>query len=357
MIATDLALDIAIHKVAKSRLPEVDFNHLPFGKIMTDHIFVADFNGQEWTDLRVEPFGKMSISPANLTLHYGQTIFEGLKAYKTATNDILVFRPDQNAKRLNKSAVRMYMPELPEEIFLAGLRELLEIDRDWVPSNQGSSLYIRPLMFATDEFVGLQPSVTYRFIIMCCPVGAYYNKPVKVKVETHFTRAVEGGTGYAKTAGNYAAAMLPTQLAIEEGYDQLIWTDGKDHKYVEEAGSMNLMFVINNKLVTASTGDSILDGITRKSVVQIAKDRGITVEERKLAVSELIEAIKNGSLQEAFGAGTAATIAHIVQIGYEGIRYDLPPIESRSFSTSVYKELEDLKYGKIADARGWMMKI
>lgn len=357
MIATDLALDISVRRVAHSRLPEIDFNHLPFGRIMTDHMFVADYNGKEWTDLRIEPFAKMSISPANLTLHYGQTIFEGLKAYKTGNHEILVFRPDQNAKRMNKSAVRMYMPEIPEEIFLAGLKELLEIDRNWIPTTQGSSLYIRPLMFATDEYVGLQPSQTYRFIIMCSPVGAYYNKPVKVKVETHFTRAVEGGIGYAKTAGNYAASMLPTQLAIEEGYDQLIWTDGKEHKYVEEAGSMNLMFVINGKLITASTGDSILDGITRKSVIQVAKDMGIEVEERKLAISELIEAIQKGTLQEAFGAGTAATIAQIIQIGYEGIRYELPPVETRKISNAIYKELEDLKYGRIPDQRGWMMKI
>lgn len=357
MINTDLALDIAFEQVVKSRLPEVDFNHLPFGRIMTDHMFVADYDGQEWKDLRVVPFANMSISPANLTLHYGQTIFEGMKAYKTAGGDVLVFRPEQNARRMSKSAARMYMPEIPEEIFLAGLQELLAIDKDWVPTTQGSSLYIRPLLFATDEVVGLQPSQTYRLIIMCSPVGAYYNKPVKVKVETHFTRAVEGGIGYAKTAGNYAASMLPTQLAIEEGYDQLIWTDGKEHKYVEEAGSMNLLFVINNKLVTASTGDSILDGITRKSVLQMAKEMGMPIEERKLAISELIEAIKDGSLQEAFGAGTAATIAHIAQIGYEGIRYDLPPVEGRTFSNKIYKELEDLKYGRIADSRGWMMKI
>jgi branched-chain amino acid aminotransferase len=357
MIATDTALEISVQKVAKSRLPEVDFNNLPFGKIMTDHMFVADYDGQEWVDLRVVPFGNMSISPANLTLHYGQTIFEGLKAFKTKSGQVQVFRPEQNSRRLNKSAIRMYMPEVPEEIFLGGLKELLAVDSNWVPSVQGSSLYIRPLLFATDEIVGLQPSQTYRFIIMCCPVGAYYNKPVKVKVETHFTRAVEGGIGYAKTAGNYAAAMLPTQLAIEEGFDQLIWTDGKEHKYVEEAGSMNLMFVINNKLVTASTGDSILDGITRKSVIQLAKEWGMPVEEKKLAITEVIEAAKNGTLQEAFGAGTAATIAQIVQIGYEGIRYDLPAIEKRTFSNKVYQEMEDLKYGRIADARGWMLVI
>jgi branched-chain amino acid aminotransferase len=357
MITADLALDIAFEQVSKSRLSEVDFNHLPFGRIMTDHMFVADYDGQEWKKLRVVPFANMSISPANLTLHYGQTIFEGLKAYKTATKEVLVFRPDQNIKRMNKSAIRMYMPEIPEEIFLGGLRELLSVDRDWVPTTQGGSLYIRPLLFATDEFVGLSPSQTYRFIIMCSPVGAYYNKPVKVKVETHFTRAVEGGIGYAKTAGNYAASMLPTQLAIEEGYDQLIWTDGKEHKYVEEAGSMNLMFVIDNKLVTASTGDTILDGITRKSVVQIAKDMGMPIEERKLAITELIEGVKSGTLQEAFGAGTAATIAHISQIGYEGIRYDLPAVETRTFSNAVYKEMENLKYGRIPDVRGWMMAI
>lgn len=357
MITTDLALDIAFERVEKSRLPEVDFNNLPFGRIMTDHMFVADYDGQEWKDLRVVPFANMSISPANLTLHYGQTIFEGMKAYKTASGEVLVFRPDQNVKRMNKSAVRMYMPEISAEIFLGGLQELLSTDKAWVPTTQGSSLYIRPLLFATDEFVGLQPSQTYRFIIMCSPVGAYYNKPVKVKVETHFTRAVEGGIGYAKTAGNYASSMLPTQLAIEEGYDQLIWTDGKEHKYVEEAGSMNLIFVINNKLVTASTGDSILDGITRKSVLQMAKDMGMQVEERKLAISELIGAIKDGSLQEAFGAGTAATIAHISQIGYEGIRYDLPAVEGRTFSNKIYQEMENLKYGRIEDTRGWMMKI
>ncbi len=235
----------------------------------------------KWQDARITPFADMKMSPANSALHYGQSIFEGLKAFRSESEDkILIFRPEENCKRLNRSAKRMCMPEIPEELFMEGLSQLVDLDRKWVPNKEDSSLYVRPFMFATDEYIGVRPSETYRFIIFTSPVGSYYSEPVKVKIETHYTRAVSGGTGAAKTAGNYAASLYPAKLAQEQGYHQLIWTDGKEHKYIEEAGTMNIMFVIGNKLRTAPLTDTILPGITRASVLQMAKDWGLDVQEK-----------------------------------------------------------------------------
>ncbi|MFT6964158.1 MAG: branched-chain amino acid aminotransferase, partial [Flammeovirgaceae bacterium] len=229
---TETTLQIPVQKAEKSRISEIDFNNIEFGKNYSDHMFVADYKDGEWQDLRIMPFADMQMSPATSALHYGQSIFEGLKAYPSESEDkVLIFRPDENCKRFNKSAIRMCMPEIPEEIFMEGLFKVIDIDRSWVPSQEGCSLYIRPFMFATDEYVGLKPSETYRFIIFTSPVGSYYSEPVKVKIETHYTRAVSGGTGAAKTAGNYAASLYPAKLAQEQGYHQLVWTDGKEHKY------------------------------------------------------------------------------------------------------------------------------
>lgn len=353
---TDI-IPIDTQLITQSRISEVDFDDLKFGKVFSDHMFVADYCDGQWQNLQIVPYAPLSFGPAMSALHYGQAIFEGMKAYRTSNDEIVVFRPDANWKRINTSADRLCMPAIPEDVFMSGLSQLLQIDSQWVPKQKESALYIRPFMFATDEFVGIRPSDTYKFIIFTCPVGAYYNEPVRVRVETKFTRAAEGGTGFSKAAGNYAGALYPTKLAQAEGYHQLLWTDGKEHKYFEESGTMNLMFVINNVLVTPAVSSSILSGITRDSVVALAKEWGIAVEERRVSVAEVLEAIDNGTLQEAFGAGTAAVIAPIILINHEGSDYHLPALETRQFSNRVRKALDDIKHCRIADTHGWIYKI
>ncbi|WP_304517687.1 branched-chain amino acid aminotransferase [Cecembia rubra] len=351
-------LQINISKTKQSRLPETDFDNLVFGKSISDHMFVADYKNGEWSDLRIEPYAPLMLNPANSTLHYGQSIFEGMKAYKNEAGEILIFRADANQKRLNESAVRMCIPELPEEIFMEGLMTLLDLDREWIPNKPGYSLYIRPFIFATDDYLGVKPSETYKFMIFTCPVGHYYSKPVSVKVEQHYTRAAEGGTGFAKAAGNYAGSLYPALLAQKQGYDQLLWTDAKTHEHIEESGTMNVMFMINDTLITAPTHTgTILKGVTRDSVLKLAREMGFVVEERFLKVSELEAALKNGSLQEAFGTGTAATIAHIAKINVNGNDYELPKKPEYAFSNLVLKKLDDIKYGRIPDSRGWIVKV
>jgi branched-chain amino acid aminotransferase len=351
------ALNIAIKKVSKSNLPNIDFSNIKFGKAYSDHMFVADFEDGEWGNFSIIPYGKLNISPGTCALHYGQSVFEGLKAYKNEEGEVLIFRPYDNFKRMNLSATRICMPEIPEDIFIGGLTELLRLDRGWVPDVPGTALYIRPFMYATDEYIGLKPSNNYRFVIFTCPVGPYYSRPLKVKVEEHFVRAFPGGTGSAKVAGNYAGSLYPARLAQEEGYDQLIWTDGIEHKFVEESGTMNLIFNIDGILVTPSLDDTILHGITRNSVLTIARDWGIKVEERKISIDEIVKAVKNKTLREAFGAGTAATIAHIKTIHYQGFDYELPPITNDLFSNKVFDTLERYRKGHIDDKYGWIVKI
>lgn len=347
--------EFATKQIEQSRINEVDFENIEFGKVYADHMFVADFRDGEWQDLRIEPYANLSISPANATLHYAQSIFEGLKAYKNEAGEILVFRPEDNAKRMVVSAERMCIPPIPEELFMSAMTELLRLDSEWVPNKPGTSLYIRPVIFADDPYVGIRPSETYKFLIFTAPVGAYYSSPVNVKIETKYTRAVAGGVGYAKTAGNYAASLYPALLAQQEGYHQLIWTDGQNHEFIEEAGTMNLLFYINDTIVTAPTGDSILHGITRDSVLQICKDWGMKVEERKLSVKELVEHLEKGEVKEAFGAGTAATIAKIHKIGYEGKDYILP--EAKTLSEKLFETLDKIKLGEIEDTHGWVYKV
>lgn len=351
------ALNMNIKKTAQSKISQVDFKNIPFGKIYSDHMFLADYIDGEWKNFNIEPYGLMEISPASPAVHYGVSIFEGLKAYKHENGDIVVFRPDKNLERLNKSAFRMCMPELPADLYFDSLNTLLDLDRGWVPDEDGTSLYIRPFLFSNDDYIGIRPSLDYKYMIITSPVGAYYAKPVKVMIENHFVRAVEGGSGFCKTGCNYGPAIYPAKLAQEKGYDQLIWTDGKQHKYVEESGTMNLMFVIDEKLITPALGDTILPGITRDSVLTLARDWGVEVEERKVEVAEVIAAAKEGRLQEAFGAGTAATIAHIELIGYDGIDYNLPAIEQREVSNKMLKTLDDIKLGKAEDKFNWLHKI
>lgn len=350
-------LDIHIERVAQSRLSQVDIKNLSFGKTYADHMFIADYRNGEWRNLRIVPYGDIPISPASPAIHYGQAIFEGLKAYRGERGEALVFRPRDNWSRLNISAERMALVSVPEEIFMEGIRHLIDLDRAWIPGVADSSLYIRPYLFSADEYIGIRPSQDFTFMIINSPTGAYYAAPLMVKIETHYTRAVEGGTGYAKAAGNYAGSIYPTSLAAAQGYHQLIWTDGRKHEYIEESGTMNVMFVANNVLITPALSDSILAGITRDSVLKIARQWGLQVEERKISAREIVGGLKDGSIKEAFGTGTAATIAPIAGIGYEGTDYPLPPVDKTGFGSRVYEELEGIKRGKRPDTHNWMVRM
>ncbi|HEV7378568.1 MAG TPA: branched-chain amino acid aminotransferase [Dyadobacter sp.] len=350
-------LQIEIQQTSNSRLHEVDFNNLVFGRNISDHMFISEYRDGQWHDSRVVPYGDLSLSPATAALHYGQAIFEGMKAYKNEAGEVLTFRAIDNWKRLNKSAERLCMPTIPEDIFMGGLNELLKLDAGWVPSQDGCSLYIRPYMFATDPYIGVKPSDSYYFIIFTSPVGSYYAKPPRVKVETKYIRAAEGGVGGTKCAGNYAGSLYPAKLAQQEGYDQLIWTDAREHAYIEESGTMNIMFMIDGKLVTPFVSETTLDGITRKSIVAIAQHWGIPVEERRISVKEIIDALKDGSLEAAFGAGTAVVISPFATISYEDVDYTIPEVKEDSFVAKVKKYLTEVRTGAAEDTFGWTLKV
>ncbi len=349
--------DIKIEKIKESRVSEYDVNNVPFGKCFSDHMFIAEYADGQWQKSYIQPYQDMPMSYAMSALHYGQAIFEGMKAYKNDANEVSIFRPLDNFARMNKSAIRMAMPEVPEEIFMGGLSELLKLDSAWVPTSDAGSLYIRPFLIATDEAIGVKASDTYKFVIITCPAGKYYSEPIKVLVEKTFIRAVEGGVGYVKAAGNYGRSLYPTKLAQQKGYQQVIWTDAKTHSYVEESGTMNLVFLIDNTVVTPATSDTILDGVTRKSVLALARDWGMVVEERKVSIAEIIDAHQKGLLKEVFGVGTAATIAQIIGIGFEDNHYELPAVETRTFSTKIDETLRGIRKGKVQDKFNWMYKI
>lgn len=342
-------------KISESRFSQIDWDNLKFGKEFSDHMFVMDYANGEWQQGEIIPFANISMHPAMSAIHYGQSIFEGLKAYRGVDGKIRIFRPDMNASRFNESALRMSMPELPENVFVDAIKNLVKVDQDWVLDRDGYSLYIRPFMFATDELVGIKSADNYKFIIITSPVGAYYSEPVRVKIEEYYTRAAKGGVGRAKAAGNYAASMYPASIAKSEGFHQLLWTDGAEHKYIEESGTMNVVFEIDGKLVTPSEdSDTILRGITKRSVLDIAKSWGIDVEERKVTVQEIVDGVKANKINDAFGVGTAATIAHIESIGFREELLTLPPVETRSLSLRIKKYLEELKNGSIEDGFGWI---
>ena len=346
-----------IQLTKNSRLEQVNWDNLPFGKLFSDHMFTMDFENGNWSKPKIIPYGDISISPANSAIHYGQSCFEGMKAHRDVNGDIVLFRPYENARRFNSSNKRMCIPEINEDVFVNSILELISIDKEWVPQNLDHSLYIRPFIFATDPYIGIKPSDSYKFMIFTCPVGSYYKEPVSVKVETNYSRAVQGGTGFSKAAGNYAAALYPAMLATKEGFRQLIWTDAKEHKYIEEAGTMNILFVIDNVLITPIAGDTILNGITRKSVVEIAKDWEMEVQERKIEVKEVSDALKDGSLTEAFGAGTAATIAPISNISIYGENFLIPESKDYHFHTKVLKYLSEYKIGMHPDKFNWLIKV
>jgi branched-chain amino acid aminotransferase len=349
---------ILIEKNQNSRLSEIDFDNLQFGRVFSDHMFLAEYENGEWTTAKIQPYGDLLFSPASCVFHYGQAIFEGLKAHPTESGEILLFRPEENLKRLNRSAERMCMPDVPMHIFMEGIKELIRIDRDWVPKGEGKALYIRPFLIADDAFLGVKPSAKYKFMVITSPTSNYYSGAVNVKVETEYSRACSGGIGAAKAAANYAASLYPATKAQESGYDQLVWTDSREHKYIEESGTMNIMFVIEGKLITPSIdSDTILPGITRDSIVKLASHWGMEVEERRISVAEILDAVKSNKLQEAFGVGTAATIAPFASIGIDGIDYALSDFNSWDFASRAKVFMENLKRGIQEDEFNWTVKV
>ncbi|MBQ4803727.1 branched-chain amino acid aminotransferase [Aquimarina sp. MMG015] len=348
--------EIEITKINESKISQVDFENLAFGKVFTDHMFICDYVNGEWQTPKIVPYGPLTLDPSARVFHYGQAVFEGMKAYKDDQGDTFLFRPDENFKRINKSAERLAMPEFPEEYFFDGLNTLLKLDNEWIKSGFGNSLYIRPFVIATQPSVSASEADEYRFMIICSPAQSYYSGDVSVLVAEKFSRSASGGFGYAKAAGNYAGQFYPTKLAKERGYQQIIWTDSNTHEYVEEAGTMNVFFRINDTLLTAPVSDRILDGITRKSLIALAEKQGYNVEVRPIKVSEVVDAFKNGSLKEIFGAGTAAVVSPVKAFGYKGEHYELEKQEN-SYASHFKKALMDIQYNKAEDAFGWRTKV
>lgn len=349
--------EIKITTTQQSRLSQVDFNNIPFGRVFSDHMFVADYKDGQWTQPRIEPFAPFTIHPAMMALHYGQSIFEGMKASKNSDGQAFLFRPEMHARRLNNSARRLCMPEFPEALFVEALHQLVDLDRDWIPTNEGSALYLRPFMFATDEFIGVRPAAHYKMIIFTCPVGPYYPKPVRLWVEQQHVRAVNGGTGEAKAAGNYAGALYPAKMAQERGFDQVMWMDAHEFKYIQEVGTMNIFFVIGDTVVTPATDGSILKGITRDSILTILREKGYTVEERAITIDEVVASYQNGQLREAFGAGTAAVVSHVEAIGYKDLVMELPPVAERQIGEMVKNEINGIRSGTLPDNHGWLTPV
>ncbi|HSF13937.1 MAG TPA: branched-chain amino acid aminotransferase [Vicinamibacteria bacterium] len=349
--------EIKVRRTKASRLSQVDFDNIPFGRVFSDHMLVADYRDGTWQPPEIVPFGTMTLSPCTTALHYGQSIFEGLKAYRNVNGKAVLFRVGDNFARMNRSAERMVMPQIPKEMFLDGLKELIRIDSDWIPSKEGSSLYIRPLMFANDDYIGVKPSDAYRFIIFTCPVGPYYTEPVKLWVTRQFVRAAEGGTGEAKTAGNYAASYYAARQAQQEGYHNVLWLDAKEHRYVEECGTMNIFFVIDGAAVTPALSGTILHGVTRSSAITLLEAMSVRVDERRISIEEIRDAHESGKLSEAFGAGTAATIAPVIRIGSEEGVMELPPDEQRSIGPELLRQLTDIRMGRAPDPYGWVEPV
>ena len=349
-------IEIDIVKASSSKIASVDFENLTFGNIFTDHMLICDFKDGAWQKPIITPYEPFLIDPSAKVFHYGQAIFEGMKAYKDDNDDVWLFRPDENFKRFNKSAKRMAMPEVPENIFMEGLKTVVDLDREWVKKGLGNTLYLRPFMIATGHGVIAQPSSEYRFMIILSPAKSYYSGEVKVIIAEHYSRAANGGIGAAKAAGNYSAQFYPTKLANEKGYQQIIWTDDATHTKLEEAGTMNVFIRINDTLYTAPTSERILDGVTRKSLIELAQRDGLNVEVRSVLVEELVNAAKDGSLKEIFGAGTAAVVSPIVAFAYQGTEYQLPKIEN-SFASQLKEDLTKIQYKLAEDTFGWTVKI
>jgi branched-chain amino acid aminotransferase len=348
---------IAIQRTDRSRLASTDLQDIKFGRVFSDHMFVMDYADGAWKEPVIMPFADLQMSPAALVLHYSQTIFEGLKAYRAEDGSVGIFRPKDNIARMNRSAVRMCMPQIPEELFLEALTTLVGEDRNWIPEGDGAALYIRPFMFASDEYIGVKPSDGYRFIIFTCPVRGYYSEPVRVKIETTYSRAFPGGTGEAKCGGNYAGGLYPAKMGQDAGFHQLIWTDGLTHQYIEESGTMNVFFNIDGTLVTPALDGTILRGVTRDSIIRIAKDEGFPVEERRVSVEEIVTAAREKRLVSAFGAGTAATIAHIASIAHGDEVFELPAVGERKLAERIGSVLDGIRRGHLTDKYGWVVRV
>lgn len=349
-------MSIQVTKVQNSRLKEnMDFS---FGRTFTDHMLVADYVNGQWEKVEIVPYQSLSFDPSIMSIHYGQSIFEGIKAYLNKNGEAVVFRPEENFKRFNQSAERMEMPTVPASIFMDGMQQLIALDKAWIPQEENYSLYIRPFMFATDQFLGVRPSLTYKFMIILSPSGPYYAKPARIIVEEKYTRAAPGGVGMAKNAGNYGGSLKAATEAQKQDYDQVLWTDAFEHKWLQEVGTMNVMFVFKDKIVTPSLEDgTILAGITRKSAITVLKeDMGKTVEERKISIDELVDEYKKGNLLEAFGTGTAATISLIAELKYKNEQMVLDT-NNTPIAKELAKRLSDIRLGLVPDNRGWIFHI
>ena len=347
---------IKITRIEKSKIQDVDFNNFSFGSVFTDHMFECDFINGKWVNPTIKPYQPISIEPSASVLHYGQAIFEGMKAYKDENDEVWLFRPDQNFERINRSAVRMAIPEFPKELFYEALTKLIDIDRDWVKYGDGRSLYIRPFVIGNEYAIQAVPSKNYKFMIICAPATLYYTKKLKVLVADKFSRAASGGVGYAKAAGNYAATFYPTKLANSKGFQQVIWLDANEHKYIEECGTMNIFFRVGDKLITPEISDSILDGITRNSVIRIARDLGIIVEERRILVSDIVDAHKEGKLKEVFGTGTAVSVSPINSLTFRSDKMTLGVVKD-SYALRLKERLQSIQRGQIEDVYGWISRI
>ncbi len=352
-----MSYNISVTKVTQSRLPSVDFNNLPFGRIFTDHMFVADYQDGQWQDLRIVPTGNFELHPAAMVLHYGQAIFEGMKAFKNKDGEAVFFRPEMHSERINASATRLCMPEIPAELFDEAIHQLVALEEAWIPPVKDSALYVRPFMIATDGFLGVRPSETYKFFILTCPVGPYYAKPVTLYTEQKYVRAAVGGVGEAKAAGNYAASLLPAKEAKNKGFDQVMWMDEKEFKYIQEVGTMNIFFVIDGKVITPKTNGAILKGITRDSIITLLRDMGYEVEEKDVSIDEIVAAYEAGTLQEAFGTGTAAVVSHVAGISYQGKMMELPAIEKRVIAHKAKARIEGIRSGELEDKFAWIKAV
>jgi branched-chain amino acid aminotransferase len=351
------AQNIPFIEMPKDQLRQLDPKNFFFGKSFTNYMLEADYIDGEWKNAVIKKFEPIQLDPSTAVLHYGQSIFEGIKAYKSATDQVVIFRPDQNFKRFNISAERMQMPTVPEWLFMDGMKQLIQIEKDWIPKEEDHSLYIRPFMIATDPFLGVRPSATYKFMIILGPSGPYYAAPMKILIEPKYTRATPGGVGFAKNGGNYGASLYPVALAQQKGYDQVLWTDALEHKFVEEVGMMNVVFIINGVAVTPSLEEgTILRGVTRDSVLTLLQEMGIPVEDRPINIDELITAYQAGQVQEVFGVGTAATIAPIKEMKYKEhiLQFN---VDTWKIAPSLKKQLDDIRYSKVADTHGWMIKV
>jgi branched-chain amino acid aminotransferase len=351
------AIDFKITTASESKLKGLNLENLPFGKYFSDHMLEVDYVEGAWQQPEIKPYQSLNLAPSLAALHYGQSIFEGVKAYKDKEGRPFIFRPHDNFNRFNISALRMQMPKVPEEIFMNGMSQLVRLDQDWIPSFADHSLYIRPFMFSTDEMIGVRPSDTYKFMILLSPTGPYYHLPMRIWVEEHFVRAVKGGAGYAKAAGNYGGAMHATAQAKLRGYDQVLWTDPFEHRYVQECGTMNVFFVIGDVAITPGLEEgTILGGVTRASVMTLLKEMGLKVEERPLGMDEVINAYDSGELKEVFGTGTAATISMIKELAYKGkaLTFD---IDTWKVAPALKKHITDIREGRVADTHGWMHAV